>query len=53
MLNFIFNHGHRNCDGSSRREFLKIGALGTGALTLPHLLRERAMAFSRQQGRVQ
>jgi uncharacterized protein (DUF1501 family) len=35
----------RNCDGSSRRDFLKIGTLGlaTGS-TLPHLLRARAAA---------
>jgi hypothetical protein len=30
------------CDGSSRRDFLKIGALGLGGLTLPDLLRARA-----------
>lgn len=35
----------RNCDGSTRRDFLKIGALGLAAgLTLPELLRARAAA---------
>src|SRR5216110_2507906 len=32
------------CDGASRRDFLKVGALGLGALTLPDLLRARAAA---------
>jgi hypothetical protein len=31
-----------NCDGSSRRDFLKVGALGLGGLMLPDLLRARA-----------
>src|SRR5262249_12941521 len=33
------------CDGSSRRDFLKVGTLGLfGGITLPHLLRARAQA---------
>jgi hypothetical protein len=39
--------GHRQgrfCDGQSRREFLKIGALGIGGLTLADLLRAEAAA---------
>ena len=35
---------YRDCEGTSRREFLKIGTLGAGALTLPGLLAERARA---------
>ena len=30
------------CDGVSRRNFLKIGALGLGGLTLPQVLRAQA-----------
>jgi hypothetical protein len=30
------------CDGASRRDFLKVGALGLGGLMLPDLLRARA-----------
>ncbi len=30
------------CDGLSRRSFIKVGALGWGGLTLPHLLRAEA-----------
>ncbi|MCA9163466.1 MAG: DUF1501 domain-containing protein, partial [Planctomycetales bacterium] len=44
MLNFLANRRHTNCEGTSRRDFLKIGALGTGMLTLPDLLRARAEA---------
>jgi hypothetical protein len=33
-----------NCDGTSRRDFLKVGALGLGGLMLPDLLRARAAA---------
>jgi hypothetical protein len=32
------------CSGYSRREFLRIGTLGLGGLTLPHLLGARALA---------
>src|SRR4029450_6191949 len=32
------------CDGVSRRNFLKIGALGLGGLTLPQLLRAEAQS---------
>jgi hypothetical protein len=37
-------HGEsvRSCDGVSRRQFLKIGALGVGGLALPDLLRLEA-----------
>lgn len=33
---------HVYCDGIARREFLKVGALGVGSLTLPTLLQARA-----------
>ena len=36
----------RFCDGVSRREFLKVGALGVGGLTLADLLRLRADAMA-------
>ena len=39
--------GSRNgttCDGATRRDFLKVGALGMGGLLLPDLLRARAAA---------
>src|SRR6516162_4975708 len=33
-----------NCDGTTRRDFLKVGALGLGGVMLPDLLRARAAA---------
>src|SRR5689334_1895489 len=41
MLTILGNSG-RFCDGVSRRNFLKIGAIGMGGLTLPQLLRAEA-----------
>ena len=38
----IYGPRQRFCDGISRRNFLKIGALGLGGLTLPQLLRAEA-----------
>jgi hypothetical protein len=39
----------RNCDGQSRRDFLKVGALGLTGLSLPDLLRGRAAAAASGQ----
>ena len=33
-----------DCQGFSRREFLRVGTLGAGALSLPGLLHSKAMA---------
>lgn len=38
----IYGQKHRFCDGITRRNFLKIGALGLGGLTLPQLLQAEA-----------
>src|SRR5436305_11879073 len=40
----ILGGGSRFCDGVSRRNFLKIGALGLGGLALPDLLRAESNA---------
>jgi hypothetical protein len=42
MINVLGTRKGSTCDGSSRRDFLKVGALGMGALTLPGLLKARA-----------
>ncbi len=46
MLTFISDVGGKTCDGMSRRDFVRIGSLGLGGLTLPTLLRARAAAES-------
>src|SRR3989442_6283136 len=40
----VYGRAQRFCDGVSRRNFLKIGALGFGGLTLADLLRLEAQA---------
>lgn len=44
MLQMLSNSRNRDCDGRTRRDFLKVGALGTTGLALPHLLAARARA---------
>jgi Protein of unknown function (DUF1501) len=46
MLDLPAQRRFRFCDGLSRREFLRIGALGVGGLTLADLLRLRAQGDS-------
>ena len=38
MLRITSNELPHTCEGTPRREFLRIGALGLGGLTLPQLL---------------
>ena len=44
MLNLWGSRRESNCDGSTRRDFLKVGAIGMTGLVLPELLRARARA---------
>src|SRR5207302_2012778 len=44
----IYGPKQRFCDGISRRNFLKIGALGLGGLTLPQLLQAEAQSGIRR-----
>jgi hypothetical protein len=44
MLNVWGLRQRTDCDGASRRDFLKVGALGMTGLMLPDLLRLRAVA---------
>jgi uncharacterized protein (DUF1501 family) len=44
MLTISGTRGRRACDGVSRRDFLRIGTLGAGGLSLADLLRLRAQA---------
>jgi hypothetical protein len=49
MLNLWSNRRRTDCNGASRRDFLKVGALGMGGLMLPDLLRARALASANGQ----
>src|SRR5262245_33601970 len=44
MFRLLMPRTGATCDGASRRDFLKVGALGLGGLTLADLLRLRASA---------
>jgi hypothetical protein len=44
----ILGRGVKLCDGITRREFLQVGALGIGGLTLADLLRLKAQAATSQ-----
>ena len=44
MLKVSFGDSKRNCAGISRRNFLQIGSLGFGGLTLANLMAARAAA---------
>ena len=44
MFNLLASRKGTNCDGGTRRDFLKIGSLGLGGLALSDLLRTRAAA---------
>ncbi len=44
MLTFNSARSNTDCDGTTRRNFLKIGTLGCGGLSLAHLIAARAQA---------
>jgi hypothetical protein len=44
MLKLSSSRRRENCEGASRRDFLQVGALGMGALTLSDVLRSKAQA---------
>jgi hypothetical protein len=44
MLTFSSKRRPGNCEGASRRDFLRVGALGMGAMTLSDVLRLKAQA---------
>src|SRR5262245_17347817 len=50
MLSVLGDRRYRECDGTTRRDFLKIGSLGAGWLSLPALLSARARAA--ESGRI-
>jgi hypothetical protein len=44
MLQVLSNRNYRDCEGTTRREFFKVGTLAGGALTLSQLFAARAEA---------
>jgi hypothetical protein len=44
MLTFSGQSSGRFCDGQSRRDFLRVGGLAMGGLSLPDLLKAEAEA---------
>src|ERR1700719_931200 len=49
MLSFWGKRTGSDCEGNSRRDFLKVGALGLSGLTLPSLLRLRSAQAAASQ----
>ncbi|MSU19894.1 MAG: DUF1501 domain-containing protein [Pedosphaera sp.] len=49
MLTLLTDYRSRDCSGLTRRDFIKIGALGLGSLALPGLLAARATAAAAGQ----
>jgi hypothetical protein len=50
MLTIRTRQVGRDCEGTSRRNFLQVGSLALGGLTLPQLLRARAMGAATASG---
>ena len=49
MLELVANNAFPNCEGNTRREFLQVGTLALGGLSLAHLLSARARAAAAGQ----
>lgn len=49
MLTLLTDERNRDCAGLTRRDFIKIGALGLGSLSLPAMLTARATAAAAGQ----
>ena len=44
MIDFHYGPARLNCEGTSRRDFLRVGGLGLGTLTLAQMLQKKATA---------
>jgi len=47
MLDLMLGNSHKNCEGTSRRNFLRVGGLGMGSLSLAGLLQQKAQAAAK------
>src|SRR4051795_12828068 len=52
MLTITCGTGRTDCQGTSRRDFLRAGFLGLGGLSLPWLLEQKAQASTAANGYV-
>lgn len=50
MLDFHFGPRNRNCEGQTRRDFLRVGGLGLSGLTLAGAMQQRAAAATTKVG---
>jgi len=50
MLRILSQHAHWDCGKASRRDFLRVGALGLGGLVLPQLFAAKAQALNGPAG---
>ncbi|GAB5443005.1 MAG: DUF1501 domain-containing protein [Fuerstiella sp.] len=50
MLDFHFGPRNRNCEGQTRRDFLRVGGLGLSGLTLAGAMQQRAAAATSKVG---
>ncbi len=44
MIDFHYGPARRNCEGTSRRDFLRVGGLGLGSVSLANMLQGKAAA---------
>ena len=44
MLDLVFGRSRKNCEGTSRRNFLRVGGLGLSSVSLGNLLQQKARA---------
>jgi len=44
MFTFLSGQTYRDCEGATRRDFLRVGTLGAGAMALPQLLQAKSEA---------
>ena len=47
MIDFHYGPARRNCEGTSRRDFLRVGGLGLGSLSMANMLQGKAATAAR------
>ncbi|MFN5744165.1 MAG: DUF1501 domain-containing protein [Planctomyces sp.] len=49
MLDLVFGRSRKNCEGTSRRDFLRVGGLGLSSVSLSTLLQQKSLAAEQGQ----